>query len=226
VTIRVGTSSLGSELSHVRPDVEDGCRVNGVESGDNKAGSFDKHERAHAAPDAIWSGSGALGEDADLRPGAIAPRMPCPDLDSRAIEEVEKVEDFEMREVLETGQRGGRKLFDVEFDRRGLSVPTVIDRFAPRGTHPSNLSHLDRGNLGPPKHNLFEAGHRRIRPIRNREQRSLDKLGPAASGLVTLAAKCRCIRVLRDPPEVAVLELIGLIVELAVEADEEAENCR
>jgi hypothetical protein len=56
--------------------------------------------------------------------------MTCAGLNTRRVPPVEEIDDFDVAELLDSGERVRPELLDVERDRRGDGVPVVVDRFS------------------------------------------------------------------------------------------------
>ena len=94
-----------SHLCHVWLDIKDRCAIHGIQIGHEQASSFYLKQPAGTHTNAVRTHPGPLGEDADSGPGAVTAGVSRTVDDLCGVDLVEEVDDVEMRELVESGER-------------------------------------------------------------------------------------------------------------------------
>lgn len=106
-------------------------------------GALNGQHGADRHPDPVRPDPPALRKDADPWPvGAVARVARSRDLIGLG-DEMELIDDLHVGEIAETKQSVGRKSI-AQLDRRGFTVPVIIERFCPTRYNMANRSETNR----------------------------------------------------------------------------------
>jgi hypothetical protein len=122
----------------VRLEIEHRGTVDRVEPADREGRAIDAEQLADADTDSVRPPLRALRVDADLGPLRIAARPPRVALIRSRLDQVEVVDDLDVRELLEALEALRSNHLTAELDRRLDLAPVVVERLRSRRPHDAN----------------------------------------------------------------------------------------